>query len=218
MKKSALKVGVDVPWVTSWTAEQIIGPRPCPSVDGRLAICQDEAAGYGKPEYSKNHVYRQRLTVLKMLCPMCGEPTSAEDRVTQVARRVPAGLLRQGGRAPGLSLQIPDDLILIDAGSIAPLHRACSDRSLRYCPHLKASPRVDVMAFTPRWTTLPLMIAVTPPPPPGHALMMRPAPIRSLPAVTFIQLCGLTAEHDPDWRRNPKWNRDRRDPLVTSHL
>lgn len=202
MNKSALKVGVDVPWVTSWTAENIVGPRPCPSVDGRLAICQDEAAGYGKPEYSKNHVYRQRLTVLRMLCPMCGEPTSSDDRVTQVARRIPAGLLRQGGRAHNLPAPIPDDLILIDAGSIAPLHRACSNRSLRYCPHLKDAPSVDVMAFTPRWTTMPLMIEVIAPPPPGHAVMMTSPRPRSLPAITFIQLCGLTDDHDPDWRQN----------------
>ncbi|CAN5341515.1 hypothetical protein BH10PSE2_BH10PSE2_18990 [soil metagenome] len=202
MKKSALKVGIDVPWVTSWTEEAILGPRPCPSVGNRLAIVQEENPGFGKPEYSKNHVYRQRLSVLKMLCPMCGEPTTEDDRVTQVARRIPAGLVREGGRAPGLPWQVPDELILIDAGSIAPLHRACSDRSLKYCPHLKETPNVDVMAFSPRWAPMPLMIEVTAPPPPGHALMAQRPRSQSLPAITFIQLCGLTEERDPDWRRN----------------
>lgn len=202
MKKSALKVGIDVPWVTSWTAETILGPRQCPSVDGGLALCQSEAAGFGKPEYSKNHVYRQRLTVRRMLCPMCGEPTTAEDRVTQVARRAPAGVVRGGGRSPGLPHQIPDDLILIDAGSIAPLHRACSDRSLTYCPHLKATPNVEVMAFPPRWVTMPLLIEATLPPPPGHALMVsRPGPQR-VPVITFLQICGLTEDRDPAWRDN----------------
>ena len=120
MRPSALQVGVDVPWVTSWTGEQINGVGPCASVGGRLALGQVEHAGYSKPLYSKNHLLRQRLTVARMLCPMCGAPTGPEDRVTQVARRIPAGLLRKGGRAPGLTPTIDDDRLLIDAGSIAP--------------------------------------------------------------------------------------------------
>ena len=36
---------------------------------------------------------------------------------------------------------------LIDAGAIAPLHKACSARSLRYCPHLTADPHIDVRPF-----------------------------------------------------------------------
>ena len=78
MKPSALKVGVDVPWVTSWSVEEVIGVRPCPTVDSRPALVQTSNAGFGKPQYSQNHLVRQRLTVRNMLCPMCGKPTSPD--------------------------------------------------------------------------------------------------------------------------------------------
>lgn len=94
MKKSGLVVGVDVPWVTSWTDEPVIGVRPCSTVQGRLALVQMQNAGYGRPQYSKNHLVRKRRSILEMLCPMCGEPTTSNDRWTQVASLAPAGLLR----------------------------------------------------------------------------------------------------------------------------
>jgi hypothetical protein len=202
VKKSSLEVGVDVPWVTSWTAEEIIGPGPCPSLNGQIAVLQEANPGYGKPQYSKNHAYRQRMTVRHMLCPMCGEPTTGGDRVTQVARRAPAGLIRAGGRTPNLPWQIPDEAILIDAGSIAPLHRRCSDLSLTHCPHLRGSPNVEVMDFTPRWATMPLTVEAPVPAPPGHALMIERPRATTVTAVTFLQLCGLTGETDRDWRAN----------------
>ena len=204
MRQSSLVVGVDVPWVTSWTAEPIEGVRPCPSVGGRLALAQAQHAGFGKPEYSKNHLLRQRLSVLKMLCPMCGEPTQADDRVTQVARRIPAGRLRASGRAQGLSPQIADQTVVIDAGAIAPLHRRCSDLSLQHCPHLRADPNVDVQPFPERWTVVPLMIEATAPPQPGHALMMHPAASASVEVITFFQLCGVTDDIDRAWRTRRK--------------
>ena len=202
MKKSSLEVGVDVPWVTSWTAETILGPGPCPSLDGAIAILQSSNPGYGKPEYSKNHAVRQRMTVRKMLCPMCGEPTTEGDRVTQVARRVPAGWVRAGGRTPNLPVAIPDAAILLDTGSIAPLHRHCSERSLIHCPHLRGSPNVEVMDFTPRWVTMPLLMQAMMPPPAGALLMLDPPRARPVSAVTFLQICGVTGESDPDWREN----------------
>lgn len=186
--ESALRVGVDVPWVTSWTAEPVLGVRPCASVGGRPALVQGERAGFGKPEYSKNHLLRQRLSVQRMLCPMCGEPTVREDRVTQLARRTTAGRLRQGGRGAGIALDIGDETVLIDAGAIAPLHRRCSDLSLKHCPHLRAAP-VEVMTFPDRWLVLPLLIEAQAPLEPGHALLAAP-PVRSVAVVTFLQLCG----------------------------
>lgn len=147
MKKSGLVVGVDVPWVTSWTDEPVIGVRPCSTVQGRPALVQMQNAGYGRPQYSKNHLVRKRRSILEMLCPMCGEPTTSNDRWTQVASLAPAGLLRRAGKASGLPREIEDKRVLLDAGSIAPLHKACVDRPLKYCPHLKADPNVNVMAF-----------------------------------------------------------------------
>ncbi|AQR63432.1 hypothetical protein BZG35_08150 [Brevundimonas sp. LM2] len=204
MKKSSLIVGVDVPWVTSWTAEAILGVRRCPSVGGRLALSQGEQAGYGRPEYSKNHLLRQRLSVARMLCPMCGEATAEDDRVTQVARRVPAGRLRASGRGLDLSPGIDDAQVLIDAGAIAPLHRRCSDLSLAHCPHLRAEPAVDVQPFPTRWTLVPLMIEATAPAPAGHALIRSLGAPQSVSVITFLQLCGISDQLDRAWRTRRK--------------
>lgn len=211
MKQSHLKVGVDVPWVTSWTEEPVLGVRPCASVGGRLALAQAERSGFGRPQYSKNHLLRQRLTVRGMLCPMCGLPTAANDRVTQVARRVAAGTLRVEGRAAGLPRDIEDDLIVVDAGPIAPLHQACSDLSLQHCPHLR-SVEVEVMPFPQVWTTLPLLIDATPPEPPGYAVFAIPPPRSPVAVITFLQICGVTDDREPDWRDKS----DRPTPLGTA--
>lgn len=193
MRKSALKVGVDVPWVTSWTEETVLGVRPCATVSGRPALVQTSAAGFGKPLYSQNHLVRQRQTVLGMLCPMCGEPTSADDRWTQVAQQTSAGRLRREGKAMNLDSALEDRRVVIDAGSIAPLHRRCVDRSLRYCPHLKADPNVNVMPFPAKWTVLPLMIEATAPMEAGVA-------VAAIAVITFLQLIGVTDRVDRDWR------------------
>lgn len=194
MKKSGLTVGVDVPWVTSWTEETVLGVRPCPTVGGRPALVQTEAAGFGRPQYSQNHLVRQRRTVRDMLCPMCGRPTLSGDRWTQVARRTPAGLLRRADRAVGLPREIEDKRVVVDAGSIAPLHKACVDRSLRYCPHLRADPNVDVRPFPARWTVLPLLIEAAPAAESGAVVGA------AILVVTFLQLVGITSRTDPDWR------------------
>lgn len=197
MKLSSLKVGVDVPWVTSWTGEPSLGAGPCPSVDGALAILQADNPGQGKPLYSQNHAVRQRLSVHDMLCPMCGQPTGPNDRWTQVAHPVAAGRLRETGRGDRLPGELSDDSTLIDAGAIAPLHRACVDRSLRYCPHLKADPHIDIRRFPDRWIVLPLMARAEAPP---QLFLARPTPARSAAVIGFLQLCGLTGERDAAWR------------------
>ncbi|MDP3802462.1 hypothetical protein [Brevundimonas sp.] len=197
MRTSSLKVGVDVPWVTGWTGEPTLGVRPCPTVGGALAIVQAERPGLGKPLYSHNHAVRQRLSVRDMLCPMCGRPTPLGDRWTQVAHPATAGRLRSVGRGAGLPADLTDDAILIDAGAIAPLHRACVDRSLRYCPHLKADPDIDVRPFPERWIVLPLIARGEAP---AQLFLDRPAPARTAPVIGFLQLCGLTGDRDPAWR------------------
>jgi len=217
MKLSSLKVGVDVPWVTSWTGEATLGVRPCPSVGGAPAIVQADNAGFGKPLYSQNHAVRQRLSVRDMLCPMCGAATTADDRWTQVAHPVTAGRLRAAGRGERLPADLADDIVLIDAGAIAPLHRACADRSMRYCPHLKADPHLDIRRFPTRWIVLPLMTRAESP---AQLFLARPAPARTLPVIGFLQLCGLTDERDRSWRpgsadaKTPRRFSARRSSLV----
>ena len=197
MKQSLLKVGVDVPWVTSWTGEPSLGIGPCPSVGGAPAILQADNPGKGKPLHSQNHAVRQRLSVRHMLCPMCGRPTAADDRWTQVAHPVTAGRLRAAGRGDRLPDDLSDDRVLIDAGAIAPLHRACAKRSLRYCPHLKADPNIDVRRFPDRWIVLPLMARAESP---AQLFLARPVPARAVPVIGFLQLCGVTDDYDPDRR------------------
>lgn len=183
---SSLKVGHEVPWVTSWTGEVHLGIGRCFTVSGRPALGQADAPGLGKPQYSKNHLVRQRLSVIRMLCPMCGEATAEDDRWTQVAKPVAAGALRRKGLA--LPADIYEDHVLLDAGAIAPLHKRCVDRSLRHCPHLRASPDVRVRRFPPIWTVIPLLIDA------DEIAGRRPK------VVGFLQLCGVTRTIDRRWR------------------
>lgn len=126
---------------------------------------------------------------------MCGRPTPPDDRWTQVATRTSAGRLRRSGKADGLPTTIRDRQVLVDAGSIAPLHKACVERSLLHCPHLKADPNVNVMPFPARWALLPLLIEAAPAIEAGAA-----AGVAAVLVITFLQLVGITDSVDPDWR------------------
>ena len=50
VQKSSLRVGIDVPWVTRWTAEPVLGVRPCPTVGGALAIVQQDNRSHAVPD------------------------------------------------------------------------------------------------------------------------------------------------------------------------
>lgn len=186
-KVSRLKVGVDVPWVTSWTAEAIGPVRRCPTVGGRLAISQQQRAGFGRPLYSQNHLLRQRQSIVQMLCPMCGTPTARDDRWLGTAKRLCAGELR--GAAVDLPADVHDDQVVVDAGSIAPLHRTCAERSARRCPHLKAEGRGRLVRFPKRRVLIPLIVEAT-----------DADTERTTPVIGFIQLCGITDTLDRRWR------------------
>jgi hypothetical protein len=191
-EQSRLKVGVDVPWVTSWSEELATEVRRCPSVDGELAICQAVKQGVGKPQYSRNHLQRQRLSVREMRCPMCGEVTSADDRWSQTGRYTTAGELRSRGLGSFLPRDMPDERRLLNAGSIAPLHRACAERALEHCPHLGGMDDKTLKRFPAAWVVTPLMVEARPQP---AATLARPAaPPESVAVVSFLQLCGVTDE------------------------
>lgn len=193
---SRLQVGVDVPWVTSWSEEPVLGVRPCATVDGRLAIVQAERPGYGRPNYSLNHLRRQRWTVRRMLCPMCGQPTPPEDRWTQTGAFVAAGVLRSRGLGHAVPAELPDARLVLNAGAISPSHRACAERALQHCPHLAAMPDQELLPFPERWAVLPLYVEAKP----AHALSAR-GPAGPIPVVSFLQLCGLSEQEEPRWRR-----------------
>ncbi len=136
---------------------------------------------------------RQRESVARMLCPMCGAPTATGDRWLQTARRVAAGALRARGFGDMLPADLRDDRVLVDAGAIAPCHLRCAKRAAAYCPHLQAHTSGELIAFPPAWTILPLMVKATP----AHLI----GPVsRAVPVVAFLQLCGVTEEHDAGWR------------------
>ncbi|MDB5443138.1 MAG: hypothetical protein JWP73_1514 [Phenylobacterium sp.] len=180
---SRLKVGVDVPWITSWSEEPQLGVGPCPSVDGELAIAQAEKPGRGKPLYSRNHLFRQRRSVREMLCPMCGAPTPDDDRWSQTATPTTAGELRARGFALALPVDMADDQPLLNAGAIAPLHRACAEAALTRCPHLGGMDEKTLKPFPKAWIILPLWIEAKPGVP--HA--------KPVPVVSFLQIVGVEA-------------------------
>lgn len=186
---SRLRVGVDVPWVTSWSGESQGGVGPCPTVDGAMAALQTWKPGEGKPLYSRNHLRRQRDSVRAMLCPMCGEPTAEGDRWSQTGRFHAAGVLRARGFGQALPADLEDDRVLLDAGAIAPLHMRCAMASLQRCPHLGAMADRDLKSFPPAWVVVPLYVE-------AH----RPVGGGVLAAVSFLQLVGVTQDRDPDWR------------------
>jgi hypothetical protein len=180
-----LQVGVDVPWVTSWSKEPMTGVGPCPSVDGVLAVGQAWRPGEGKPLYSRNHLFRQRKSVREMLCPMCGQPTSAGDRWSQTGRWTTAAEVRAKGMGVWLPPDFADDRRLFDAGAIAPLHRACAERALTHCPHLKGMADHELKPFPAAWLVAALSVEAKPKP--GTSNL----PQRPVAAVTFLQLIGV---------------------------
>ena len=174
--------------------------RPCSSIAGGLAVCQAERAGHGRPQYSRNHLVRQRRSVAEMLCPMCGEPTPEDDRWSQTARRTSAGALRVRGLAALIPADLKDAEVMIDAGAISPLHRSCAERSLAQCPHLAAVADTEIRPFPKAWLVAPLMVEARPP---GATLPGVGAPA-AIPVVSFLQLFGLTGELDKRWRRQAR--------------
>lgn len=181
---SRLVVGVDVPWVTSWSEEPQGGVAPCPSVDGQLAVSQKINPGVGRPLYSRNHLFRQRKSVREMLCPMCGEPTHAGDRWSQTAQPTTAGALRARGFGKALPADLADERRLLNCGAIAPLHRACADAALARCPHLGAMDDRVLKPFPAAWVVIPLWVEAKTNAPPA----------RSLPVVGVLQLVGVEDE------------------------
>jgi hypothetical protein len=192
MSLSRLKVGADVPWVTSWTGEPHSDVRPCDAARGRLAVMQAERPGHGRPLYSRNHLIRQRRSVVRMLCPMCGGATAEDDRWSQTGRYTSAGALRLRGFAPLLPRELKDAAVMLDAGAIAPLHRACAERALNHCPHLSQMPDHTLKPFPASWIEAPLWIE-------GRSQLGAPVPV-----VSFIQLFGITGETDKRWRKTAK--------------
>ena len=199
-EKSRLAVGIDVPWVTSWSTEKISSIGPCATVGGQMALLQSESAQYGRPVYSRNHFRRQRHSVRQMLCPMCGEPTQSGDRWSQTGKYIAAGLMRARGLRQSIPAEIADKRIVLDGGAIAPGHLACMARSLNLCPHLGALDDKELKPFPDRWQVTPIMLEAVVKPG-GDADGGAGSGQQTMLAIGFLQLCGITNRVDKHWRR-----------------
>ena len=116
-------------------------------------------------------------------------------RVT--ARSSAAGALRADGLAHLLPPDLPDERVVQNAGSIAPLHRACARASSVRCPHLSVDPSLNLARFAERWHVVPLWVEgrLT-----GAEPGDSPGPEASFQIVAFLQLIGVTRHIDRAWR------------------
>jgi hypothetical protein len=107
---------VTVPWNAMWSGEMRYEIRPCRWASGDLAIWCPHAPGVGRPIFARPHMVRQRQSIVRMLCTVCGKPTQPGDRWW-------------------FALGHYEDRWFMTTE--APVHRACADLALELCPHLK---------------------------------------------------------------------------------
>jgi hypothetical protein len=105
-----------VPWNASWSSEDRYEIRPCRWAGGRNAVWQPHTPGDGRPIFAKPHNVRQRQSVSRFLCTVCGKETPANDRWWFSLGRITDGYFMT---------------------TEAPVHRCCADLALKVCPHLR---------------------------------------------------------------------------------
>jgi hypothetical protein len=124
------------PWNASWTAEERYEIRPCQYAGGKLAIWSPYKPGEGKPVFAKPHMVRQRQSVARFVCTVCGKPTPEDDRYW-----FGLGEIREG----------------YFMTTEAPVHRECAEHSLKVCPHLRGRAR-DLSRFPSGYRVLASII------------------------------------------------------------
>lgn len=136
--------GVPVPYSVSWSGEEKFTLEPCRFADGRIAICQQEARGVGKPQFGKPHSVRQREVIAKDLCDLCGRPLRNKTKVS---------LSHARPRANGAAA--------LDILQVEPLlHKKCAAISVQHCPSLKRdikNRRIEIRQVTRHQAQLALM-------------------------------------------------------------
>jgi hypothetical protein len=132
--RGAEMTGLLVPWNASWTGEDAYEIRNCRWAGGKPAIWSPHRPGERKPVFAKPHMVRQRQSVARMICTVCGEPTRPSDRWWF-----------------GLGNKI-DHWAL--ATTEAPVHRSCADHAQKVCPHLRALGQKPM-----RWTPPDAVVA-----------------------------------------------------------
>jgi hypothetical protein len=111
---------VPVPHTVLWSEEVASFLAPDPIAENRIALCNPELQGQGKPMFGKPHMQRQRRAVILGLCDLCGKPLKGRSKVS-----LSHASMRTG--AEGLCVMQVEPL----------LHKECATLSLRHCPSLK---------------------------------------------------------------------------------
>jgi hypothetical protein len=112
----------EVPWSVAWSGEQAFRLQPCRDFPGMVELEQKQAPGVGQPLFAAVHVTRQRRGMVDLLCHVCGKPTPRLDRFIFPAASGGLVTLQDGSQQYGLN--------------VPPMHRACTLRARRTCPHL----------------------------------------------------------------------------------
>ncbi len=106
-----------VPWNASWSSEERYEVRPCRWAGGQLALWMPHTPGVGQPIFAKPHMVRQRQSVARFICTVCGEHTPEGDRWWFQMGHVQDGYFMT---------------------TESPVHKACAALATQVCPHLRA--------------------------------------------------------------------------------
>ncbi|MDX2074670.1 MAG: hypothetical protein SFX19_09975 [Alphaproteobacteria bacterium] len=117
---NALVIGRDVPWNAAWTGEDRFELRPCRWANGKLAVWQPTSPGNGKPMFADPHMVRQRMSVMRMICTVCGQRTTPGDR----------WMFAMGEYIKHLGAKFW-------VTTEAPVHKACAELAGARCPHIR---------------------------------------------------------------------------------
>jgi hypothetical protein len=112
---------VPVPYTVLWTGEQgRMHVGQCQHV-GRLACCDADDRGAGKPIFGKPHMGRQRETIINDLCDLCAKPLKSRTKVSlSHARTIVSG-------EDGPTVMQVEPMV----------HKDCALACVRHCPSLK---------------------------------------------------------------------------------
>jgi hypothetical protein len=128
-----------VPWNAMWSGEMRYEIRPCRWADGQLGLWQPHRPGDGRPIFAKPHNVRQRQSIARFLCTVCGDPAPPRDRWW-----FGHGMFREGWFMT----------------SESPVHRACAEFALTVCPHLRGK-ETDLERFPSGYRVIAAVLAST---------------------------------------------------------
>lgn len=135
-----MTIGVTVPWNAGWSSEERFEIRPCRWAEGRPALWQPHSPGIGRPIFAKPHSVRQRQSIAKMLCTVCGEQAPVGNR----------WWFQLGEEREGYFMTTE-----------SPVHRKCADHALKVCPHLRARGERALQPMPGGWIILASVLGGT---------------------------------------------------------